>query len=162
MLSALVRGTQYSCLEFCMYVRTYFRCHTCLRIPCTYVYVCMYVCIYTHMRTWVHVSCMRWASHESYTHLHTHIRMFLHIVLLWHDAWPSLLGRARWVRTYIRTCMPTHALLGLCVLDVLGQSWELCRLTYAQTMLLHIVLLWNDATHVRWGVRTQLLLLQTH
>ena len=94
----------------CIYVRTYFRCRTCLRVPCTYVYVyvCMYVHVrkcdvrmYTHMRTWVHVSCMRWASHESYTRLHTHIRMLLHIVLLWHDA---IATRASAMSPHVRTC----------------------------------------------------------
>ena len=43
-------------------------------VPCTYVYVCMVRTydVRTYMRTWVRVSCMRWASHESYTRTHTH------------------------------------------------------------------------------------------
>ena len=61
----------------CMYVYVV-RTSSVTRV-CAIMHVCMYifirkydVCTYTPMRTWVHVSCMRWASHESYTHIHTY------------------------------------------------------------------------------------------
>ena len=72
----------YVCMYVCMYVYMYkyvlpvshvsvfMHVDVCMYI---YMYVRKYdVCTYTHMRTWVHVSCMRWASHESYTRLHTY------------------------------------------------------------------------------------------
>jgi len=135
-----------------MYVNvlTYFRCRTCLRV-CARVHVRTYdVRTYAYM----YFHSQPWELH-ALTYTHT---MLLHIVLL--------LARRHCysgvMSPHVRACAHTFY-LSLRVLHVLGYPWELRGLTYAQTMLLHTVLLQHDAivTRAWWHVRIKLLALQT-
>ena len=128
----------------CMYVYVRTSGVACV---CAFVHVCMYVrMMYVRMCTWVHVSCMRWASHESYTRLHTHIQCCC--TLCYCYTMPSLLVRdesahttcMRWASHESYTGLHTHKRC----------CCTLCYCSTTPSLLVH-----NDT------VRTKLLALQT-